>query len=135
MGCLDSGVRGRGVRQHNGASLRGQWPGTMDSFDGDLHDKPSLQNGAKLYMNYCLGCHSLKFQRYQRMADDLGMPYEAVQDNLIFTGQKIGELMKIGMHQETAKAWFGAPPPDFDHGTSSAGRRMALQLSARVLSR
>ena len=84
----------------------------MDSFDGDLHDKPSLQNGAKLYMNYCLGCHSLKFQRYQRMADDLGMPYEAVQDNLIFTGQKIGELMKIGMHQETAKAWFGAPPPD-----------------------
>ncbi len=86
------------------------WP--MDKFDGDLHDKPSLQNGAKLYMNYCFGCHSLKFQRYQRMADDLGMPYEAVQDNLIFTGQKIGALMKIGMQQETAKAWFGAPPPD-----------------------
>ena len=48
----------------------------MEAFEADLENKPSLQNGMRMYMNYCLGCHSLKFQRYERTADDLGIPHE-----------------------------------------------------------
>jgi cytochrome c1 len=78
----------------------------------DLEDKPSLQRGVQLYVNYCLGCHSLKFQRYERTADDLEIPHEIFSENLIFTGQKIGDLMQTAMPTEAAKAWFGAAPPD-----------------------
>lgn len=84
----------------------------MAEFDADLHDKPSLQNGAQLYLNYCMGCHSLKFARYERTADDLGIPHEVAEETMIFTGQKIGGLMKNAMPPEQAKGWFGAPPPD-----------------------
>ena len=54
----------------------------------------------------------MKFQRYERTADDLGIPHDAALDELVFTGQKIGELMTTAMDPESAKAWFGAPPPD-----------------------
>ena len=86
------------------------WP--MESMSPDLEDRPSQQRGFALYVNYCLGCHSLQFQRYERTADDLGIPHEVAVDELIFTGQKIGELMTAAMDPESAKAWFGAPPPD-----------------------
>lgn len=92
------------------AAGKSDWP--MESMDPDLENLPSLQNGMKLYVNYCLGCHSLKFQRYERTADDLGIPHNLVIDNLIFTGQKIGGLMESSMDPESAKSWFGAPPPD-----------------------
>ncbi len=78
----------------------------------NLEDKPSLQRGMALYMNYCLGCHSLKFQRYERTADDLDIPHQVALSNLIFTGQAIGDLMKTSMPADSAKNWFGAPPPD-----------------------
>ena len=84
----------------------------MRSMQPDLRDTPSLQRGVKYYVNYCLGCHSLKFQRYERTASDLGVPEDLFIDNLIFTGQKIGGLMATSMPLEEAKAWFGAPPPD-----------------------
>ena len=84
----------------------------MRSMQPDLRDAPSLQRGAKYYVNYCLGCHSLKFQRYQRTAADIGVPEDLFTDHLIFTGQKIGALMGTSMPLEEAKAWFGAPPPD-----------------------
>ncbi|MEM1231282.1 MAG: cytochrome c1 [Pseudomonadota bacterium] len=84
----------------------------MESIETDLKDLPSLQNGFKLYMNYCIGCHSLQFQRYERTADDLEIPHEIVLENLVFTGQKIGGLMTSAMDPEKAKNWFGAPPPD-----------------------
>ena len=86
------------------------WP--MESFDADLENMPSLQNGFRLYVNYCIGCHSLKFQRYERTADDLQIPHELALENLVFTGQKIGDLMTSAMDPDQAKAWFGAPPPD-----------------------
>lgn len=72
----------------------------------------SLQRGAKWYMNYCYGCHSLKYSRYERVADDLNIPHQLVKDNLIFTDQKIGELMSISMDKADSKDWFGATPPD-----------------------
>lgn len=84
----------------------------MEPMEPNLQDLPSLQNGWRLYVNYCLGCHSLQYQRYERTADDLGVPHDIVLDQLIFTGQKIGEQMTSAMQPELAKQWFGAPPPD-----------------------
>ena len=84
----------------------------MQPVETNLHDLPSLQAGAALYVNYCIGCHSLQYQRYERTADDLGIPHAIFQENLIFTGQKIGELMTTAMPSDNAKNWFGAPPPD-----------------------
>jgi ubiquinol-cytochrome c reductase cytochrome c1 subunit len=79
----------------------------------DQSDKASLQNGAKLFMNYCSGCHSTKYQRYERVARDLGISNELMQDNLIFIkGTKIGELMNNAMSDELGAKWFGATPPD-----------------------
>ena len=77
------------------------------------HDMPSLQNGAKLYMNYCYGCHSLKYSRYNRIADDLGIPEDLMQANLMFDpSEKTGALMENAMDDDLAKVWFGATPPD-----------------------
>lgn len=86
------------------------WP--MQPMQPDLQDQASLQNGWRLFNNYCLGCHSLRFQRYERTADDLGVPHDAALENLVFTGQKIGDLMTTAMDPEQAKKWFGAAPPD-----------------------
>ena len=83
-----------------------------ESFKADPGDKESLQNGAKWYMNYCYGCHSTKYSRYERVADDLGIPHQVALDNLVFTDQKIGELMTIAMPADNAKAAFGVAPPD-----------------------
>jgi len=84
----------------------------LDKADYDLTDKSSLQNGAKLYMNYCLGCHQMQYQRYQRTFDDLGIPIALGQENLQFTGEKPGDHIKNAMPAESAASWFGAPPPD-----------------------
>ncbi|MCH8499700.1 MAG: cytochrome c1 [Marinobacter sp.] len=86
--------------------------GPLDSMRSDHANKPSLQRGAALFMNYCLGCHSLEYARYQRIADDLEIPADLFEENLIFTGARIGELIEIGMDKRQAASWFGAPPPD-----------------------
>jgi len=84
-----------------------------DEFHADASDKPSLQNGARLYMNYCMGCHSLQYARYNRVAKDLGIPEDLFAENLIFDpDEKIGGLMKNAMTEKDAKTWFGATPPD-----------------------
>lgn len=84
-----------------------------DDFKADPRDKPSLQNGARLYTNYCMGCHSLEYARYTRMATDLGIPEDLVMENLVFDPQKkIGDLMTNAMPRDRAKVWFGAAPPD-----------------------
>ena len=84
----------------------------LDPMTPNLEDKPSLQRGMALFMNYCIGCHSLKFQRYERTADDLGIPHKVALENLVFTDQQIGGLMETAMAPESAKNWFGAAPPD-----------------------
>jgi len=78
----------------------------------DLHNTASLQRGAKLFVNYCMGCHSLEHQRYNRMARDIGLTDEQVKDNLIFTSAKVGDTMKNAMSKTDAKRWFGVTPPD-----------------------
>ena len=87
----------------------------------DLSNKASLQRGAKLFVNYCMGCHSAHYQRYNRMARDFDLSDKQVLDNLIFTGAKIGEQMKNAMPKETAKIWFGAAPPDLSVIARSRG--------------
>jgi ubiquinol-cytochrome c reductase cytochrome c1 subunit len=75
------------------------------------HDIASLQNGAKLFVNYCLNCHSAGYMRYNRL-QDLGLTEQQIKDNLIFTGVKVGELMQSSMNRKDAKEWFGVAPPD-----------------------
>jgi len=93
-----------------------------DKVDIDLNNKASLQNGAKLFVNYCLSCHSAKAMRYNRMARDLGLTDKQVVDNMIFTADyskkpngepnKIGSLMEVAMQTKDAKQWFGTKIPD-----------------------
>jgi ubiquinol-cytochrome c reductase cytochrome c1 subunit len=79
----------------------------------DQTDKASLQRGAKLFMNYCLGCHQMQFQRYERTFNDLGIPLELGMENLVFTKDtKVGEHIKNAMPKEDGAKWFGAAPPD-----------------------
>lgn len=78
----------------------------------DLSDSGSLQRGAKLYMNYCAGCHSLEHLRYSRLAEDLGLTEEQVMENLNFTGASFGGHIVSAMPQETSADWFGKAPPD-----------------------
>ena len=78
----------------------------------DLTDKASLQNGAKLFMNYCFGCHDTRYQRYNRVAKDLGIPEDLMLENLVFTGVKIGNLMYNSVEDKQAAKWFGQAPPD-----------------------
>lgn len=78
----------------------------------DLGDRASLQRGAALYMNYCSGCHSLKYLRYSRMAEDLGLSEDEVMQNLNFTGAKFGEQIQVSLSEADANKWFGKMPPD-----------------------
>lgn len=89
--------------------------GTMpcDQVELDIENKSSLQNGAKVYMNYCMGCHSLQYSRYNRVAADLGIPEDLMLGNIIADPDvKIGSLMTNAMDIDSAKVWFGAAPPD-----------------------
>ncbi|MDY0070397.1 MAG: cytochrome b N-terminal domain-containing protein [Porticoccaceae bacterium] len=83
-----------------------------DAMELNPSDKASLQHGAKLFVNYCMGCHEAKYSRWGRVATDLNIPEQLVMDNLVHADQKIGDLMKISMRADEAKQWFGAPPPD-----------------------
>jgi ubiquinol-cytochrome c reductase cytochrome c1 subunit len=71
----------------------------------------ALQNGAKLFVNYCLNCHNASSMRYNRLRD-LGLSEEQIKANLLFTGEKVGEMMTTAMPAKDAKAWFGVVPPD-----------------------
>ena len=84
----------------------------LDKANYDLTDKASLQNGMKLFNNYCLGCHQMQYQRYQRAFADLDIPTDLGSENLMFTQEKPGEHINNAMPAESAANWFGAPPPD-----------------------
>ena len=90
-----------------------QAKGAFGNVSIDLGNKASLQRGAKYFVNYCLSCHPAQHSRYKRVADDLGISEELMMDNMIFTGQKFGDLMTVAMKREDAKKWFlGIDPPD-----------------------
>src|SRR5690606_16474340 len=88
----------------------GEYP--LDPFPvAKLNDPASLQNGAKLFVNYCLSCHSASAMRYNRL-EDLGLTADQIKANLLFTADKVGDPMTIAMRPDDARAWFGAMPPD-----------------------
>lgn len=82
-----------------------------DKAPNRLNDQGALQNGAKLFVNYCVGCHSAAFMRYNRL-QDIGLTNEQIKENLLFTTEKIGDTMKATVLPKQAKEWFGANPPD-----------------------
>jgi len=84
----------------------------LDKADYDLHNKESLQRGARLFVNYCLSCHSAAYQRYNRMAEDIGLTNAQVASNLMFAAEKVGETMTVAMQPGDAKIYFGKPVPD-----------------------
>ena len=104
----------------NYLSEDGLTKGECDKAYVDATDRSSLQRGAQIYMNYCLGCHSLKYARYKKVSEDLEIPLDMFEDNLIFGDQKMGDLIQVGMDPKEAKEWFGNTPPDL---TLEAGLR------------
>ena len=94
-----------------GAQASGGDTIAWDKAPGKTNDLASLQNGAKLFVNYCLNCHSAAFMRYNRL-NDIGLSDQQIKDNLLFTTDKVGETMKAAIDPKQAKDWFGANPPD-----------------------
>ena len=98
-----------------------------DDISVDWDDKESMQRGAKFFVNYCMGCHSAGYSRYNRVGKDLGISDEDVSENLIFTTDKNGEKTKVGslmvssMSAEYAETAFGTAPPDLSLVARSRG--------------
>lgn len=78
----------------------------------DISNEASLQRGAKYFVNYCLGCHSAKYVRYNRLALDLGLTEDQVVDNLMFTGERPFDTMDNSIPGTDSANWFGRTPPD-----------------------
>lgn len=87
----------------------------------DVSDQQSLQQGAKIFMNYCMGCHSASYMRYNRMADDLGIEEAVLRSNLMFGNDKISDTMTIAMQKTDAVAFFGTEAPDLSVIARSRG--------------
>ncbi len=84
----------------------------LDKFPKErVTDLAALQNGAKLFVNYCLNCHAAAFMRFNRLKD-IGLTEQQIKDNMLFPTDKVGEVMKVSLDPKDAKAWFGATPPD-----------------------
>lgn len=101
------------------ASSAGDVP--LRSVEIDITDQASLQRGARLFVNYCLSCHSARYMRYGQMAKGLGLTDEQVQENLMFAADKVTEPMDVAMSSGDAKRWFGNPPPDLSVIARSRG--------------
>jgi len=82
-----------------------------DKAPNKTNDVVSLQNGAKLFVNYCLNCHAAAFMRFNRLKD-IGLTESQIKENLLFTTDKVGDTMKVSMDPKQAKDWFGGVPPD-----------------------
>jgi len=95
--------------------------GSLEPSGANIEDTASLQRGAKWYVNYCLGCHSLNYQRYSRLAEDLKLSEEEVMQNLVFSNAKFGAIMDVAMDEEQAEIWFGKTPPDLSLTGRSRG--------------
>ncbi len=87
----------------------------------DLGDRASLQRGAKLFVNYCAGCHSARFLRYSRMGEDLGLTEQQVRANLMFASDRPGDPILATLGEADASAWFGVTPPDLSLSARAHG--------------
>lgn len=92
----------------------------LDKAPVNINDQESLQRGARVFVNYCLNCHSANYMRYTRMTD-IGLTEAQIKDNLLYAADKPGETMTVAMRAKDAKEWFGAAPPDLTVITRSRG--------------
>jgi ubiquinol-cytochrome c reductase cytochrome c1 subunit len=109
---LSAGLAGTAFAQHEAA---------LDSADNNIDNIASLQRGAKYFVNYCLGCHSAQYVRYNRLAQDLQLSEQQVIDNLMFTGERPFDTMAIAMRPEDSERWFKVSPPDLSLIARSRG--------------
>jgi ubiquinol-cytochrome c reductase cytochrome c1 subunit len=93
----------------------------LASSGASVRDQASLQRGARLFFDYCVGCHSLKYVRYSRIAEDLGLSEQDVMQNLNFTGARFDDPIVSHMPAESATKWFGKDPPDLSLEVSAKG--------------
>lgn len=93
----------------------------MEPANNDVSDVASLQRGAKYVVNYCLGCHSAQYVRYNRVGEALGLTEDQLVDNLMFTGERPFDTMQNAMQDEDAQRWFGNAPPDLSLIARSRG--------------
>jgi len=84
----------------------------LDKANIDPNNRQSQQRGARLFVNYCLSCHSAELMRYERIGTDLGIDEKMLKENLLFTGGRIGDLMTVATADADSKEWFGTVPPD-----------------------
>ncbi len=90
-------------------------------MDVELSDQASLQRGAKIFVNYCLSCHSADYMRFNRMGEDLGISDDILKTNFMFGADKVGDTMSIAMSQSDAEGFFGVAPPDLSVIARSRG--------------
>ena len=102
-------------------TLAAQDIGSQDRANNDVGDIASLQRGARNFVNYCLGCHSAKYVRYNRLADDLGITEDQLINNLMFVTEKPHDTMRNSMPPDDAERWFGQAPPDLSLIARSRG--------------
>lgn len=91
------------------------------SYQADTSNLPSVQRGARNFMGYCSGCHSMKYLRYNRLGADLGIPEDLLKSSLMFTSEKPGEHIVSAMPADASKQWFGQTPPDLTLETRARG--------------
>ncbi len=91
------------------------------SYKADVSNLPSVQRGAKVFMGYCSGCHSMKYLRYSRMGQDLQIPEDLLKANLMFTSEKVGDQIISSLPKAEAAKWFGQAPPDLTLETRARG--------------
>jgi ubiquinol-cytochrome c reductase cytochrome c1 subunit len=103
--ALSLGLAGTAAHAAGGDTI------AWDKAPNKVNDLPALQEGAKLFVNYCLNCHSAAYMRYNRL-QDIGLTEQQIKDNLLFATDKIGDTMKSNIDPKQAKEWFGGVPPD-----------------------
>jgi ubiquinol-cytochrome c reductase cytochrome c1 subunit len=94
------------------AGLPAGGAGALEPAGVNIKDIAASQRGARLFMNYCMSCHSANYMRYNRLVEDLGLSEQLVLDNLVFADKKIGDTMSIAMQPDDGARWFGKTPPD-----------------------
>jgi len=104
-----------------GAAFAAGGGGHVEHAMNDVTNHASLQRGARNFVNYCLGCHSAKYVRYNRVAADIGLTEQQMIDNLMFTGDSPHGTMRNGINADDAKRWFGVVPPDLSLIARSKG--------------
>ena len=95
--------------------------GALQHANINIRDTAAIQRGARLFVNYCLSCHSANYMRYRRLVEDLGLDEDLVMENFVFSDAKIGETMEVAMRPEDAEKWFGKEPPNLSLLSRSRG--------------